>query len=303
MNQRERVKVFIGSGEASLLERKTLIHSLRKHTQRDLDIYVMNGTHNSIEVNEGEPFLAPMPLKIKYRNSTEFSLYRFLIPQLCNYQGKAIYVDSDTVCLTDIGELFDTPLDGVNFLAKKGAYSAYRGGGTWWGLSVMLIDCEATQFDLEKIFYQIDQGLYKYSDLLGMSSTFLSYHPYTIGELNPNWNVLDFQDQNTKLLHYTNLYTQPWKYRNHRYGQLWFDYFNEAIAAGYITPEDIQLTTVRSYARRDLLKGNFSFLGRELNYVKQFNRGLKQVGRSLKNATAGRLKKLLNHPNSIAQKV
>ena len=82
MNNQENIKVFIGSGEASLLERKVAIYSLQKHTQRQLDIYVFNGTHNSIELNDQEPFLAPLSLKLKYHNITEFSLYRFLIPQI-----------------------------------------------------------------------------------------------------------------------------------------------------------------------------------------------------------------------------
>ena len=78
MNKQD-VKVFIGSGEASLIERKVLIHSLRKHSQRKLDIYVFNGTHNSVELNDEKPFLAPMSLRVKYRNVTEFSFYRFLM--------------------------------------------------------------------------------------------------------------------------------------------------------------------------------------------------------------------------------
>ena len=102
MKNESRVKVFIGSGEASLIERKVAIYSLRKNTKRDLDIYVCNGTHNAIELNDQEPFLAPMSLRVKYRNVTEFSLYRYLIPQLCDYNGRAIYIDSDTICLADI---------------------------------------------------------------------------------------------------------------------------------------------------------------------------------------------------------
>jgi lipopolysaccharide biosynthesis glycosyltransferase len=287
MNQQERVKVFIGSGEASLLERKTLIHSLRKHSQRELDIYVLHGTHNAIELNDREPFLAPMSLRVKYRNGgTEFSLYRFLIPEICNYQGKAIYVDSDIVSLSDIGELFNTPMNGCSFLAKKGAY---RIRPDLWGLSVMLIDCEKSRFDLEAIFDEIDQGLYDYTEFMGMSRTFLAHHPYTIGELAPHWNVLDYCDKDTKLIHYTSLYTQPWKYPNHPYGEVWFKYFNEAVASGYITEQDIKLSMLRSYVRRDLLKGNFSFLGRESNYLKQAIRPLKQV-------TMGAVKKVIKRP-------
>jgi lipopolysaccharide biosynthesis glycosyltransferase len=119
MDTRESIRIFIGSGEASLLERKTLIYSLHKHTKRELDIYVINGTHNAIEHNPEEPILAPLPLKLKYRDSdTEFGLYRYLIPQICHYQGKAIYLDSDIVCLADIGELWDAELKDVDLLAS-----------------------------------------------------------------------------------------------------------------------------------------------------------------------------------------
>ena len=97
-----------------MLERKTLIYSLHKHTKRNLDIYVFNGTHNSIEHNQDEPFLAPLPLKLKYLGgSTEFGPYRYLPSQLCHHKGKAIYLDSDMVCLTDIGELWGLESRGV----------------------------------------------------------------------------------------------------------------------------------------------------------------------------------------------
>ena len=219
MNNETRVKVFIGSGEASLIERKVAVSWLRKNTKRDLDIYVCNGTHNAIELNDQEPFLAPMSLRVKYRNVTEFSLYRYLIPQLCGYNGRAIYIDSDTVCLADIGELFDTPLDGADFLAKPDAYK----GDELWGLSVMMIDCEKSRFDLEQIVDEIDHGLYSMMDFSQMAPGFLEHHPYKVGRLDPTWNVFDRWDDQTKLIHYTNLETQPWKYPNHPYGELWLN--------------------------------------------------------------------------------
>lgn len=251
MNSQTRIRVFIGSGEASRIERNTVIYSLRKNSKRELDIYVFNGTHNSIQLNDGEPFLAPMSLRVKYQNITEFSLYRFLIPELCNYQGRAIYIDSDTVCLTDIGELFDTPMGDADFLARRDYPDE-----TLWGLSVMLIDCQKCRFDLEKVVDEIDAGLYSITDFSRMSSRFLSYYPYKIGLLDPAWNMFDELDSRTKLIHYTNLYMQPWKYPNHPHGELWFSYFNEALAQGYVTAEDIRLSMIRSYIRRDLLDGN-----------------------------------------------
>lgn len=48
-------RIFIGSGEASLLERKTLIHTLRSKASQPLDISVFNGTHNSLKRNDDPP--------------------------------------------------------------------------------------------------------------------------------------------------------------------------------------------------------------------------------------------------------
>lgn len=284
MNNQEPIRVFIGSGEASLLERKVAIYALQKNTTRELDIYVFNGTHNAIELNDQEPVLAPLSLELKYHNITEFSLYRYLIPQLCNYQGRAIYIDSDTICLTDIGELLDTPLNGCDFGAKKGAYKSR--GADLWALSVMLIDCEQCRFQLDTYYQEIAQGLYSQTDFFCMSPSFLTRHPYKISELDPNWNVLDYADQNTKLIHYTNLHTQPWKHPDHPYGKLWYIYFYEAIATGYITQKDIDLSLVRSYVRRDIMKGSSPSLLR-LDYI---NRYISTTKKTVKK-TLGKLQK------------
>lgn len=269
MNSDDTVVVFIGSGEASTLERKVLIHSLKKNSQRKLDIRVFNGTHNSLETENSSPQLLPMPLKVKYANVTEFSNYRFLIPSLCDFKGRAIWLDSDMLCIGNISELFDTDMGDYDFLAKKSAYGLAE--TEQWGLSVSLFDCDKARFDIGKYFEEIGEQLYTYGDLHQMTPRFLAVHPFKIGSINPKWNDFDYIDKSTKLIHYTNLYTQPWKYRSHPYGDLWFTYFEEAYKAGFITDRDIELALVRSYVRRDLMDGNrwtfasyFRRAGREL---------------------------------------
>lgn len=248
------VNIFISSGEASLLERKVLIYSLHRNSGRKLDIRVFNGTHNAIESDGLEPQLVPMSLKVKYQNVTEFSNYRFMVPEICGYQGRAISMDSDMIVLGDIGELFDSEMGDNNFLAKAEAYGRNFLG--LWGLSVMLINCARTRFDLELYYDEMQSGKYGYADLHQMQSRFLARHPFKIGKLNPCWNEFDRCYSDTKLIHYTNLFSQPWKFRSHPYGNLWFEYFEEARSAGYITDLDIERTLVRAYARKDLLEGN-----------------------------------------------
>jgi hypothetical protein len=158
------------------------------------------------------------------------------------------------VCLADIGDLFDTPLDRYDFLMKLEGRD--RSNQTQWGSSVMLIDCERTKFDLDQIFQEIDQGFFTYADFCWFTGKFLTYHPYQIGALDPRWNMFDRANSDTKLIHYTDLYTQPWKYPAHPCGRIWFSYFREARASGWITNEEIDLAILRGYVRRNLRKGN-----------------------------------------------
>ncbi len=248
------VRIFIGSGEASSLERKTLTHSLRKNSRRPLDLYVFNGTHNSIEHNDEPPQLAPMSLRVKYTNFTEFSLYRWLIPQLCNHQGRAIFLDSDTICLGDVGELFDMPMNGAAMMCTK----AYDSGE--WGPSVLLLDCAKCRFDLENIFDEIGAGKYSYSDFTRLSPAYLAHHPYEIGELGHEWNSFDKYDDRTRIIHYTDLMRQPWRHSGHPFGHLWFRYFREAIDSGSVTEADVHKATLRGYARLDIREASFAAL-------------------------------------------
>jgi lipopolysaccharide biosynthesis glycosyltransferase len=270
------VTVFISSGEASLLERKVLMYSLRRNTKRDLDIRVFNGTHNTIEREGYLPELAPMSLNVKYQNVTEFSSYRFLVPQICGQSGRCISMDSDMIVLGDIGELFDADLGYKQILAKPDAYGNVA--DKRWGLSVMLIDCSQTQFELDRYFDEIADGLYSYADLHQMTPRFQAHHAFNIGEIDSRWNEFDCYNNETKIIHYTNLYTQPWKCRSHPYGDLWFEYFKEARESGFITERDIEITLVRSYARQDLLDGNRWTLA---SYLRRTGRDIRSVLRYL----------------------
>lgn len=277
------VTVFISSGEASVLERKVLMYSLRRHSRRDLDIRVFNGTHNTIEREGRAPEPAPMSLRVKYQNVTEFSNYRFLVPEVCGYQGRAISMDSDVIALGDIGELFDADMGDSDLLAKPAAY-----GDTvdeHWGLSVMLIDCARTRWTLDQYFSEIEAGIYSYSDLHQLRPGFLARHPLKVGRIDPRWNEFDRCDQDSRLIHYTNLYSQPWKFRSHPYGDLWFEYFEEARKAGYVTDRDIELALVRAYARQDLLEGNRWTV---TSYLRKMARDLKSELRCMRAAISRR---------------
>lgn len=184
---------------------------------------------------------------------TEFSLFRYLIPELCNRQGRAIYLDSDMLCLADICELFDTPLDGCDFAAVPNAHPEIA--PERWALSTLVLDCSRAAFDLQRIFSDIDNGKYTYTDFSQFGRRFRPHHNYRVRELSPVWNSFDFHDSSTRLIHYTNLDRQPWKYRYHPYGDVWFEALREALDAGAVTHDEINSSIRRGYVRHDLLLG------------------------------------------------
>ena len=68
-------------------------YSLLKHSSIPLDIHYLK--------------LDELGLKRAYDPlaSTEFTYSRFLVPYLCNYRGKALFLDNDMLCLGDIKEV------------------------------------------------------------------------------------------------------------------------------------------------------------------------------------------------------
>ena len=150
----------------------------------------------------------------------------------------------------DIGELFDTPMNNFDFLAVP------EYGNSQWATSVMLINCESSRFDLDGIFSDIDAGLYTYANFSRFDKRFLSHRPYSIGTLDPFWNEFDHYDARTHLIHYTNLLTQPWKFADHPFGDIWFEYFREAKSQGFVTEKDVNLSLSRAYVRQNINSGN-----------------------------------------------
>jgi hypothetical protein len=252
------LQVFIGSGEASLIERKVLEYSIHKHCGPNVQVHVYNGTHDTIEWADGRCERVNTPLKIKYANVTEFSNFRWFIPRLCQHQGRALYVDSDMICFSDLADLASINMQGAALMAKPSAYEEDALTATW-GLSMALMDCALCRFETELWFEEIEQGAFSIQELHRLGSAFQARHPVELISLPDGWNVFDHYDPATcHLIHYTQLGTQPWKFVGHPFGDIWFQYLREAMQAGFITNEMIQRQIMRGYVRVDLLQGNFT---------------------------------------------
>ena len=52
---------------------------------------------------------------IEVAGGTPFTCYRYAIPHMMNFKGRALYTDVDMINFRDIGALFDTDLQGKAF--------------------------------------------------------------------------------------------------------------------------------------------------------------------------------------------
>lgn len=68
--------------------------------------------------------------------STPFSGFRWAVPELCRFEGRAIYCDSDVIFRADIAELYEQAF-------KPGKIVLAKGGADSWRFCVSLWDCAA----------------------------------------------------------------------------------------------------------------------------------------------------------------
>ena len=91
----DKVRIFIGTsanGEDAEAE-MTYEYSLRKNTNREVEITWMKQTHDTSSIWGGWQ---------TERWSTPFSGYRWAIPEACGFEGRAIYTDCDMINFRDI---------------------------------------------------------------------------------------------------------------------------------------------------------------------------------------------------------
>lgn len=161
--------------------------------------------------------------------STDFSISRFIVPYLCNYEGWAVFMDSDMLCLGDVVELarymtlasrWDqavqvvkhdyTPRETVKFLNQ--AQTKYE-RKNW---SSMMIFNNPMCRGLTREFVNTQPGLWLHG--------FGWIEDDKIGSIPKAWNYLVGEDNQcdpneARLVHFTN--GGPWFGYENEFSELW----------------------------------------------------------------------------------
>ena len=215
-------KVFVGYDPREDIAYQVCKHSIAR---RNKEVLVRPLVQK--ELREAGWYTRPIdPL-----SSTEFTFTRFLITELCDYKGRALFMDCDMILLTDIQELFDqadekyavmcvhhdyTPREGFKMDGQKQSIYPRKN----WS-SVMLFNCGHPSNK------QINSSVVNNTEITGKYLHRFSWLQDTeIGQLSHEWNWLtdwykEPEDGKPKLLHYTE--GGPWfeNYRDCDYHKEW----------------------------------------------------------------------------------
>lgn len=188
------IRIFVGCdpNHADLESQSVLEWSVRKHASEPVEIHWMQLSNDM-----SSPWYG-------WRTeewATSFSGFRWAIPEVCGFEGKAIYTDSDVIFMADVAELWNQ-----KFLPGRAAMA--KGGGSW-RFCVSMWDCaEAKKWVLP--LEQLKSNPHSHSIMSQRVRSEKWVQPF-VGE----WNCLDgyafpdLHDPGLKALHLTCMATQP----------------------------------------------------------------------------------------------
>jgi hypothetical protein len=236
LNTAAPLRVYVGATEQEMLPVKVLEYSIRKHASMSVDVLPLHLSKIPI----------PCPKDPRNRPRTPFSFQRFLIPALTGYQGRAIYLDSDMQVFKDIKRVWEMPFEGADLLTARAAIGSERKPQ----FSVMVLNCEALDWDIEKIVRSLDENSLTYDDLVHRMALAKNIR----ADIGPEWNALEhFSRRETALVHFTDMSTQPWVSRANPLGHLWVGDLISAVEAGHIAREFVEQEVASGHVRPSLL--------------------------------------------------
>jgi hypothetical protein len=242
----EPIRVFVGADESQLVAAAVFEHSIRKHANRRVEFTTMTDLP------------VPTPKDPANRPRTGFSFYRFMIPKLAGYEGRAIYCDCDMQVFADMSELLEIPFDGHTVLCtyQPEPPPEWRDNPNFKPgrhLAVMVLDCERLKWDVDEIVGGLDEGRYDYRQL--MSDLAIVPEDQIAENVPVEWNSLEhYAPGKTKLIHYTVVPTQPWKNDDNPLRELWEVAYREAVVAGAIDRNLVKRSVEQGYVKASLLE-------------------------------------------------
>jgi hypothetical protein len=187
----ERIRLFVGAdcNNSDLESQAVLEWSVRKYASLPVDITWM-------QVASTGPWSGWQTASMR----TPFTHFRWSIPDVCGYQGRAIYCDSDFIFRADVAELWRQPIPGILLTRNPGGKLR---------TCCMLFDCAKCRGHIPTI-----DKLRQRRDAQAETVAYLKAHSGLMAPFDGDWNAIDLKgydsidDPRIKAIHYSRIETQ-----------------------------------------------------------------------------------------------
>jgi hypothetical protein len=207
-----RPTVVIHTNDAQSIPARVAAHALRSRSQSAdrFDVRLLRFEETpALYRRDGRPFVwweGDAPSVFRWRDLQSFAPLRRMVPALLGFEGRALVLDPDVFAIGDVYELLARDMHGKAIMCRRALRS--HAGRPVYSSAVMLLDCgKLTHWQWERDLDDIFRGTTPLGAWLGL----LDESPDRIGLFEDEWNSFDVLNEKTKMLHNTEIETQPWK--------------------------------------------------------------------------------------------
>lgn len=229
-------------------DQKYCIHVLHTNISKEMQdvMYAMQDEQFQIRFDDVTDYLKSisdkLPLRDYYSKTTYFRLF---IAEMFPEYEKAIYIDSDTVVLGDIADLYAYDL-GDNYvgaareqaMVQTDVYGTYVekvlgiDRNTYFNAGLLVINCE--QFRKQCVLDQFIELLHVYNFVVTQDEDYLNLIcKGQVFWLPQQWNTevfgnIDYPEESICVLHYI-MVSKPWHYKDCRMGAYFWEYAKKTV--------------------------------------------------------------------------
>lgn len=237
----EPIRVFIGTEPKQYIAQTVLADSIRRSTSSPVEIRFCFQQQKRV-------------------GGTNFGFVRFMVPSYCNFQGKAIYLDADQLVLQDIRGLWDSLPDDKDLAFVQGGEGMFGNRPVKQAnhTSVMVMNCERLKaWDPHTIFNNVvsdksplQDGQIHYGDFMYLKWFDLN----GLEPLDPRWNHMNILREDTKLIHFTHVASQPWRNPRHPLTEIWQRHLLIAMQRGALKRSELLWAVLKRHLHPHFLR-------------------------------------------------
>ena len=277
-------------------DEKYIIHILHTDIREDMQekIVAMSDENFEVRFENVMSYLESVSEKLPIRDYySKTTYYRMFIAEMFPEYDKAIYIDSDTVVLGDIAELYHHDI-GDNYvggaheqaMVQVDTYGRYVeevmgiDRNNYFNAGLMLINC--VQFRENNILEKFVELLGVYTFVVTQDEDYLNLLCHNkVCFIEQQWNTevfgeIGYDESEFKMLHYI-MTSKPWHYEDCRLGEYFWKYAKETFVYEEIKEVLEQYTDEErrhdEWVCNNLLKTAEYEINKENNYLKLMKNG------------------------------